>query len=150
MHYAAVDGSLSWSASAPPGTGCSVSGSGTLDASGFATPRSAVAKIVYDPTDDPDGWKYEISAGTTPAAEMMVTITCPGPPMTTVPENHPSQLRGEGLAVYNGYATGQPVANLYSTDLRRFAGAIINAGGINTRDWVWDLTGSGGVSPPRS
>ena len=150
VHYAAVDGSLSWSASAPPGTGCSVSGSGTLDATGFATPRSAVAKIVYDPTDAPDGWKYEISAGTTPTAEMMVTITCPGMPPTTVTENHASQLRIEGLAVYNGYATGQPVANRYTTDLRKFAGAIINAGGLNTRDWVWDLTGSGGVSPPRS
>ena len=148
MHYAAVDGSLSWSASAPPGTGCSVNGSGTLDASGFATPRSAVAKIVYDPTDDPDGWKYEISAGTTSTASMPVTITCP--PMDPFVENHASQLRGEGLAVYNGYATGQPVANLYSTDLRRLAGAIINAGGFNTRDWDWDLTGSGGVSPPRS
>ncbi len=147
VHYAGTAGTLTWHATASPGNPCTVTGDGTLDASGFATPDSAVAQIAYDPTDDPDGWKYEITAGTTKTASMPITTTCQdGIPNTS---NDADQLHNEGLAVYNGYSVGQPVANRYTTDLRAFSGAIVNAGGFDTRDWAWQLVGSGGVRPPR-
>ncbi len=113
------------------GTGpVTVSGRGTLDAAGFATPTSASAQVFHDPTDDPDGWKYEVSAGTTPTAQMPITTTC------------------DGVATA-GNAAGQPVANRYTKDLRTFTGSIVNAGGFHTRDWAWSLAVSGGVNPPR-
>ena len=78
---------------------------------------------------------------------MPITTTCEdGIPHTS---NDAGQLNNEGLAVYNGYSDGQPVANRYTTDLRAFTGAIVNAGGFNTRDWAWQLVGSGGVRPAR-
>jgi hypothetical protein len=80
-------------------------------------------------------------AGETPV--MPVTMSCPM--MAPVVVDAAVLLNSGGAAIYNGYSTGNPVANRVTPDLLAFAGDSVNTS-TGTQRWTWSMTGAGQVT----
>ncbi|MFT4286601.1 Calx-beta domain-containing protein [Nocardioides sp.] len=132
VHYAVQSVAVSWTASG----GCS--GSGTLTTSqvdGQVYLDDDVVGPGYD--DDLAYWDYQVFLAPNDTGDMPVVCgETPGNAAVRV-----GQGGNGGALIDNGFATGQPASNRYTTDLVHFAGTQ-NPPSI-VFDNTWNLVGSG-------